>query len=124
MQQYDQARLLGLVGGALYLVGSLLDAVTMVAFGALHPSTERLATISIGSVDEFVVGILVLGITIVTNRARQRHALWGGILLIVLAIVAWVGLGLDGIFGLLGGLLAFLAGVLYLIPPYRRAYRV
>jgi hypothetical protein len=114
--------LFGIVGGALICLGGIIAAV----FGIADAALGRGIGLGVASLSEalllFVVGGLVLFFTYLGGSSRNERALTSGILLVVLAVVGWGVLGLGGnLVALVGSLFAFLAGLLYLVDPARRA---
>jgi hypothetical protein len=111
----------GLLGGALILLGALMNVLAgTVVFVTHHPYVALgLAT---GAVILFVVGGLALLFAYLGHRARNNLSLASGIVLVLLAGVGWLLLGLGtNVIVLVGALFVFLAGVLFLIVPTRHA---
>jgi len=114
--------LFGIVGGVLIWIGG----VVAVAIGIAHALLGQPLGLQIAAYSEaillFVVGGLVLLFTRLGASPGTDRALTSGVLLVVLAVIGWAVLGLGAnIVALIGGLFAFLAGLLYLIEPARRA---
>ncbi|HTW56096.1 MAG TPA: hypothetical protein VMG36_06640 [Thermoplasmata archaeon] len=113
--------LFGLLGGVLILVGGLVGVVTGIvdlAFGRMFGAAGALG----GAVILFVVGALVLLFAYLGEHGWKDRPLTTGVLLVVLAAIGWIGLGLaSNLVSLVGGVFAFLAGVLYLIEPAHHA---
>ena len=113
----------GLLGGGLMILGGLVSLVAgAIALlvghpvGALGAGAEAIVL--------FVLGGLVLLFAWLARHDWSGRPLPSGIMLIVTAAVAAFALGLGGnLLALLGALLAFLAGVLLLLPPAERAVR-
>jgi drug/metabolite transporter (DMT)-like permease len=113
--------LFGLVGGLLILVGGLVALVFGVADLALGHALAFAGAASEAFV-LFVVGALVLLFAYLGEHGWRDRAFAAGVMLVILAIVGWAALGLgSNVVALIGGILALLAGVLYLIEPTRRA---
>lgn len=114
--------LFGIVGGVVIGIGGIVAAV----FGIADAMLGRALGLEIATLSEalllFVVGGLVLYFTSLGRSSGNDRALTGGLVLVVLAIVGWGVLGLgSNIVAVVGALFAFLAGILYLIDPARRA---
>ena len=112
---------LGLVGGALIALGGLLslaigtaDLVRGRSLGALNAASEAVVL--------FVVGGLAVFFAWLGHRAWSARPLASGVLLVVVAILAWavVGVGAN-LLALVGSLFVVLAGVLYLLEPAKKA---
>lgn len=114
--------LFGLVGGGLIALGGLVAAVLGTLAAALaHTPLSALAALS-AAVILWVVAGLVLLFAHLAEHGWQARPGTTGLLLVVLSVVAWAALGFGGsLLALIGGLFVFLAGVLYLIEPARRA---
>lgn len=113
----------GILGGALVLVGALVSLAVAVfdlvtgRGGAFAAGTEAVILV--------VLGGLALFFAYLGHRAWGDLPLTTGVLLIVIAVIAWVtlGLGMD-LVALLGAIFVFLAGVLYLIEPVTARIRI
>jgi len=111
----------GLLGGGLILLGSLVSILVGVVdlaigrpFGALNSATLAVVL--------FVVGGLVLFFTWLARRDWNDRPIASGVMLVVLSVVGWAFLGLgENVISLVGALFAFVAGVLYLVEPAKRA---
>ena len=111
----------GLLGGALIVLGGVMSLIVGAAdlalgrpFGAIGAASNALVL--------FVVGGLVMFFAWLARHDWSSRPFASGILLAVLAIVGWVIVGIDAsLLALIGSLFAFLAGVLFLIEPARRA---
>lgn len=114
--------LFGVLGGVLIGIGGLVAAISGVAHQFLgQPFAYEVAALT-EAILLFVVAGLVLLFTHRGSIAGQARGLSSGILLVILAVIGWGVLGLAGnVLGLVGALFAFLAGLLYLIEPTRRA---
>ncbi|MGA8710313.1 MAG: hypothetical protein WB786_03670 [Thermoplasmata archaeon] len=102
--------------GAVFLVAAgvvdFLGGFVFLAFG--------LGGHAIGAWDRslvnVVVGVIVGLFTFVGRSGGKDRAVTAGVILVVLAIVGWLGLGLaGGVLELLGALFALIAGILYLL---------
>lgn len=116
--------LFGLIGGALIMVGGAVasafgvaDAVLGHPFGAMNALGEAVVLL--------VVGGLVLLFTHLGEHEWNTRPVASGVLLVILAVIAWGVLTLgSSVLALLGGIFALLAGALYLIEPTARAARM
>ncbi len=117
----EVGHLFGLIGGVLVAAGGLFA----VAYGVANLAIGHLAagSASLGAaVVLFVVGGLIFLFAHLAEHGWKDRALASGVMLAVLAIVAWVALGFGANFlALIGGIFALLAGILYLIGPTQRA---
>ncbi len=110
----------GLLGGALIGLGGVVSlivgAVELVRgrpFGAIGAAGNAVVL--------FVVGGLAMFFAWLARHDWRARPFASGVLLAVLAVVGWVIVGLDtSLLALVGSLLVFLAGVLFLIEPARR----
>jgi hypothetical protein len=112
---------LGLLGGALIALGGLVSLVVGTAdlilgrpYGAIDAASNAVVL--------FVVGGLAMFFAWLAHHDWSTRPLTSGILLVVLAVVGWAIVGIDSsLLALIGSLLAFLAGVLFLIEPSKKA---
>jgi len=112
--------LFGLVGGLLIGLGGLVALVSGLANLALDHLTAAAGSLS-AAIVLWVVGGLVIVFSHFGEHAWQDRPSSTGVLLIVLAVVGWAGLGVgSNLVALLGGLLTLVGGILYLIEPMRR----
>jgi hypothetical protein len=114
--------LLGLVGGALIIVGGVIAA----AFGAADLLLGHVYA-AMGAVGEAVVlgvvGALVLLFAYLGEHGWTEKPVVSGVLLVLLALISWAVLGLGmNVLALVGGIFTLLAGALYLIEPSQRAF--
>jgi hypothetical protein len=117
----ELGHLFGLVGGILILVGGLVAVVAGMADAVLGHLVGAVGALS-AAIVLFVVGALVLVFSHMGEHSWQSRPLSTGVLLIVLAAISGLALGLgSNVVALVGGILAFLAGVLYLIEPAKQA---
>ena len=115
------AYLFGLIGGLLIGLGGLFAMSIGLAELVVGHLTGAAAGIS-EAIILFVVGALILVFAHMGEHAWRDRPSTSGVLLVILAVVAWSGLGLgSNVIVLVGGLFAVLAGVLYLIEPAKRA---
>lgn len=116
MRAHAIARILGLLSGLLFV----LDAVLVAAFGYGYAILQRSAgealRATVGSVEVFVLGVLVLVFVFLGTRRSRDSTIAAGVVLIVLSVVAWFWTGPADLLGVLGILFALLAGVLFVIP--------
>jgi hypothetical protein len=113
--------LFGLIGGLLIALGGLVALAlgfTDLVLGRLFGGAGALGE----AVVLFVVGGLVLLFAHLGEHAWKERPIATGAMLVVLAVIGWAVLGLDGnVVALVGGIFALLAGVLYLIEPAQHA---
>jgi hypothetical protein len=111
----------GLLGGVLIALGGLVSLIVGAAdlvlgrpFGALGAASEAVLL--------FVVGGLAIFFAWIGRREWSSRPLASGVILVVLAVLGWlvVGVGAD-LLALIGSLFVFLAGVLFLLEPAKRA---
>jgi len=107
--------LFGGLGALLLVVAGVLDffgAFVSIALGFGHPALGLFTR----SVIDVIVGLLV-GLFALYGRSVDRDRTFSaGVVLIVLAVVGWFGLGLGAdIVGLLGALFALIGGILYVL---------
>jgi len=109
------AFLFGALGAILLILDGLIDFVGGVVFLALGFGGHALIAWD-RSVIDVVVG-LIIGLFAVIGRTGARdRAVAAGVILVVLAIVGWFGLGFaGGVLALLAALFALLSGILYLL---------
>jgi hypothetical protein len=68
------------------------------------------------SLVDIVLGLLVGLFTVIGRSGARDRALSAGVILVVLAVVGWLGLGLGGgILELLAALFVLIAGILYIL---------
>ncbi len=105
--------LIGL-GGLISLVLGISDMVTGRSIGALNAESEAIVL--------FVVGGLAAFFAWLGHRDWSTRPLASGVLLVALAIVGWLVVGVGAsLLALVGSLFVFLAGVLYLLEPAKKA---
>jgi hypothetical protein len=112
---------LALVGGVLIGLGAI------VAF--LFGSAELLLghrVLGAGAIAESIILLVMAALVLVFAHMGEHtwkdRPLTTGVVLLVLALAGWVGLGVgSNAVSLLGALLVVIAGVLYLIEPTHRA---
>jgi hypothetical protein len=111
----------GLLGGLLIALGGLVafglgiaDLVTSRSFGAGSMLSE--------SVVLFVVGGLAAFFAFLGTHGWKERPFASGVILLVLALIGlgFLGLGTN-LLAVVGGIFVFLAGVLFLVEPARRA---
>lgn len=111
----------GLLGGALVILGGL---VTLVLGAADLVAGRPLGAITAGSsaLIMFVIGALALFFAYLGHRAWKDRPVASGVMLAVTGVLGWVVLGFGtNVVSVLGALLVFLAGILYLVTPAARA---
>ena len=113
--------LFGLLGGGLIALGGLVSLVVGTAdlflgrpYGAIGAASNAVVL--------FVIGGLAMFFAWLARHDWNARPLASGVLLVVLAVVGWALVGIDAsLLALVGSLFAFLAGVLFLIQPARKA---
>jgi len=111
----------GLLGGALIALGGLVSLIVGTADLLLGRPTGAIGAAS-NAVVLFVIGGLAMFFAWLARHDWKERPLTSGILLVVLAVVGWALVGIDAsLLALIGSLFAFLAGVLFLIQPAKRA---
>ncbi len=111
----------GLLGGGLVALGGLaalligtVDLIVGHPFGAVGAATEAVVL--------FVVGGLAMFFAWLSRHDWSGRPLTGGVMLLVTALVAWIVIGIDGnLLALVGSLFVFLAGILLMLEPAKRA---
>ncbi len=106
----------GILGGALVIAGAIIS----IAVAVFDLVTARGGVFGAGTeaVVLLVMGGLALFFANLGHRAWADRSLTTGVLLLVIALIAWISLGLGmNVVALVGSIFVFLAGVLYLIEP-------
>jgi CHASE2 domain-containing sensor protein len=111
----------GLLGGALIGIAGLVSL--SVGTADLLLGRPLIAVGDAGNaVVLFVVGGLAMFFAWLSRHDWSTRPFASGVLLAVLAVVGWAIVGIDSsLLALIGSLFAFLAGVMFLIEPTRRA---
>ncbi|HTW77109.1 MAG TPA: hypothetical protein VMG14_05020 [Thermoplasmata archaeon] len=113
--------LFALLGGGLIALGGVVAAVIGIGNALLGRFAGATGALT-DAVLLLVVGGLVLLFGHLAEHDWKERSVATGVILVVLAAVGWGILGFGGsVLALVGALFAFLAGVLYLIEPTRRA---
>jgi len=111
----------GLLGGVLIALGGLValalgtaDLIVGRTTGGLNTMSEAVVLLVVGGLAGFFAWL--------GYRRWSSRPLASGILLAVIAVLGWavVGVGAD-LLALIGTLFVFLAGVLYLVEPAKKA---
>ncbi|HTT44438.1 MAG TPA: hypothetical protein VMH38_00270 [Thermoplasmata archaeon] len=111
----------GLLGGALIALGGLVSLIVGTADLILGRPNGAISAAS-SAVVLFVVGGLAIFFAWLARHDWSARPLASGVLLVVLAVVGWAIVGIDAsLLALVGSLFAFLAGVLFLIQPVKKA---
>ncbi len=115
--------LLGLIGGALLTVGGVVAAAIGVADLILGRTAGAMGAFSETAV-LVVLGGLVLLFAYMGEHEWKDKPVVSGVLLVLLALISWgvTDLGANAL-ALVGGILAIVAGALYLIEPGQKAFR-
>lgn len=111
----------GLLGGVLIALGGLVslllgfaDLVTGHMIGALNADSQAIVL--------FVVGGLAAFFAWLGHREWSARPLVTGVMLVTLAFVGWLAVGVGvNVIALVGALLVFLGGILFVIEPARNA---
>lgn len=111
----------GVLGGALIALGGLVSLVLGTIdlalghpYGALNAAGQAVLL--------FVVGGLAILFAWLGHRAWSSRPLTSGVLLVVMAGLGWAVAGVAAnLVGLVGVLFVFLAGVLYVLEPAKKA---
>ncbi|HEV2519841.1 MAG TPA: hypothetical protein VGX00_04375 [Thermoplasmata archaeon] len=111
----------GLLGGLLIALGAIValalgaaDLLIGRSFGALSMASEAVVL--------FVVGGLAAFFAFLGNHGWKDRPFASGVILVVLAVLGWGFLGIGtNLLAVVGGIFVFLAGVLFLVEPARRA---
>jgi hypothetical protein len=110
----------GILGGALLALGGLVALVFGAVVLALGHPIYAIDVVSTAIV-LFVVGGLAIVFTHLGRRESTEGAAVAGVLLVAVAVVGWAMLGVGAnVLALVGALLVFFAGLLYLVDPAKR----
>ena len=111
----------GLLGGLLIALGGIVALIA----GAADLVTGRVmggASMMSDAVVLFVIGALAAFFAYLGSHGWSDHPITSGVLLVVIALLGWGLLGLGAnVVALVGGIFVFLAGLLYLVEPTKRA---
>jgi len=111
----------GLLGGALIALGGLVSLIVGTADLLLGRPIGAIGAAS-NAVVLFVIGGLAMFFAWLARHDWSSRPLASGVLLVVLAVVGWAIVGIDAsLLALVGSLFAFLAGVLFLVQPAKKA---
>lgn len=111
----------GLLGGGLIALGGLVSLIVGTAELFLGRPNGAIGAAS-NAVVLFVVGGLAMFFAWLARHDWSARPFSSGVLLVVLAVVGWAIVGIDAsLLALIGSLFAFLAGVLFLIQPAKKA---
>jgi len=111
----------GLLGGALIALGGLVSLIVGTADLLLGRPIGAIGAAS-NAVVLFVIGGLAMFFAWLARHDWSSRPLASGVLLVVLAVVGWAIVGIDAsLLALVGSLFAFLAGVLFLVKPAKKA---
>ena len=111
----------GLLGGFLIALGGIValilgtaDLVTGRVLGGASLMSEAIVL--------FVVGALAAFFAYLGSHGWSDHPLTSGVILVIIALFGWGLLSLGtNVVALVGGIFVFLAGILYLVEPTKRA---
>lgn len=112
---------MGLLGGILIALGGLVS----LAMGTADFVAGRSA-VAANAANEAVVLLVVGGLAAffawLGHKAWSARPLVSGVLLVVLAVLAWAVIGVGAnLLALIGSVFVVLSGVLYLLEPAKRA---
>jgi len=111
----------GLLGGAFIALGGLVSLIVGTADLLLGRPNGAIGPVS-NSVVLFVMGGLAMFFTWLARHDWSSRPIASGVMLVVLAVVGWAFVGIDAsLLALIGSLFAFLAGVLFLVQPVKKA---
>jgi|GEM_PF-6094390 intracellular septation protein A len=105
---------LGALSGGIVVLGGILEFLIATVQGL---ATLKVRTIVGGFVDgivALVLGLLVLAMTFYAHRGSRDRAVVGGVVLVVLGALVWF-LVSSYLIAVLGGVLAFLGGLLFVL---------
>jgi len=109
------ALIFGILGALILVVGGVIDFVGGFVFLALGLGGHALGA-WYRSVVYVVVGLLMGFFAILGRRGERDRAVAAGVVLVVLAVVGWFGLGFGGeVLALLAALFGLISGILYLV---------
>jgi len=109
------AFLFGALAAVLFVVSGVIDFVGGFVFLALGSGGPAIAAWGRSLVD-VVVGLIVGGFAVLGRTGPSDRALAPGVVLVVIAIVGWFGLGLaNGVLAILAVLFCLIAGLIFLL---------
>lgn len=109
------ALLFGILSAVLFVLAGVVSFLFGVVFLALGAGGVALGAWT-HSVVDVVVGLLVGVFAVMGRSGGSDRTLGAGIILVVIAIVGWLGLGFGGgIVEILAALFALISGILYLV---------
>lgn len=109
------AFLFGVLGALVLVLAGIVDFVGGFVFLAIGAGGHALGAWG-RSVVEVVVGLIVGAFALVGRSGEHDRGLAAGVVLVVIAIVGWFGLGFGGeLLALLAVLFVLISGILYLI---------
>ncbi|HKN06973.1 MAG TPA: hypothetical protein VJ021_05160 [Thermoplasmata archaeon] len=107
--------LFGALGAVILIVAGVINFFGGFVFLALGLGGPALGALT-RSVIYVVFGIIIGLFTLIGRSGGNDRTFTAGVVLIVLAVVGWFGLGLaNGLLALLAALFALIAGILYLL---------
>ncbi len=114
-QNRRYAFLFGALGAILLVLSALIDFVGGFVFLALGSGGPAIAAWG-RSVVDVVVGLIVGAFALLGRSGPSDRSLMAGVVLVVIAIVGWFGLGLaNGVIALLAVLFCLIGGVIFLV---------
>lgn len=105
----------GLLGAVLLVLEGLIDLVRGVVYLAIGRALQAFGPFD-QAVILVVVGLVVGLFAALGGRRTEGQGLVSGVVLIVLAVVGWLGLGFgSGVLALLGTVFVLVSGVVFLV---------
>jgi len=109
------ALLFGLLGALVLVLVGIIDFVGGFVLLAIGAGGHALGAWS-RSLVEVVVGLIIGVFAFVGRTGPHDRGLAAGVVLVVIAVVGWLGLGFGGeLFALLAVLFTLISGILYLV---------
>lgn len=111
----------GLLGGLLIALGAVVAFAVGTANAIIGHPMAAVSMLS-ESIVLLVVGALAVFFAYLGAHAWRDRPITSGVMLVVIALLGWGLLGLgSNVIALVGAILVFLAGILYLVEPTKRA---
>lgn len=109
------AFLFGVLGAVLLVASGLIDFIGGFVFLALGSGGPAIAAWG-RSVVDVVLGLIVGALSLLGRTGPNDRALTAGVVLVVIAIVGWFGLGLaNGVLAILAALFCLIGGLIFLV---------
>jgi CHASE2 domain-containing sensor protein len=121
LSEHRLGYIFGLLGGGLIALGGLVSLVTGTvdlamgrAFGAVAATTDAVVL--------FVIGGLAMLFAWLSRHEWSSRPLASGVVLVVLSVIGWAVFGVGvNLIAVIGTILVFLAGILFLLEPAKKA---